>query len=61
MFEYIKSETPDEEIRNTINEAMKPVKAEFLVVGHYHIRMNRKLGNLIIINPGSVGQPRDEI
>jgi diadenosine tetraphosphatase ApaH/serine/threonine PP2A family protein phosphatase len=42
-----------------IKEAMEPVEAEFLLVGHSHIPMNRKLGNLTIINPGSVGQPRD--
>jgi predicted phosphodiesterase len=60
MFEYIKPETPDEEIQNMIAEAMEPVEADFLVVGHSHIPMNRKLGNLTIINPGSVGQPRDE-
>ena len=59
MFEYIKPETSDEEILNMVNEAMEPVEAEFLVVGHSHIPMNRKLGNLTIINPGSVGQPRD--
>ncbi|MGA9187021.1 MAG: metallophosphoesterase family protein [Methanosarcina sp.] len=59
MFEYIKPETPDEEIRNMVNEAVEPVEAEFLIVGHSHIPMNRKLGNLAIINPGSVGQPRN--
>jgi putative phosphoesterase len=59
MFEYIKPETPDEEIRNMVNEAIEPVEAEFLVVGHSHIPMKRKLGDLTIINPGSVGQPRD--
>ena len=59
MFEYIKPETPDEEIRNMINESMEQGGAEFLIVGHSHIPMNRKLGNLTIINPGSVGQPRD--
>ena len=59
MFEYIKPETPDEEIQKMIDEAMESVEAEFLAVGHSHIPMNRKLGNLIIINPGSVGQPRD--
>jgi putative phosphoesterase len=59
MFEYMKLETSDEEIRNMIDEAMEPIEAEFLVVGHSHISMNRKLGDLIIINPGSVGQPRD--
>jgi putative phosphoesterase len=59
MFEYIKPETSDEEIQSMINEALEPVEAEFLVVGHSHIPMNRKLGNLTIVNPGSVGQPRD--
>ncbi|HIH75489.1 MAG TPA: metallophosphoesterase family protein [Methanosarcina sp.] len=59
MFEYIKPETPDEEIRNMVDEAIEPVEAEFLVIGHSHIPMNRKLGDLTIINPGSVGQPRD--
>ncbi|MGB9940807.1 metallophosphoesterase family protein [Methanosarcina sp.] len=59
MFEYIKPETPDEEIREMVNGATEPVEAEFLAVGHSHIPMNRKLGDLTIINPGSVGQPRD--
>jgi putative phosphoesterase len=59
MFEYLKPETPDEEILSMINEAIEPVNADFLVVGHTHIPMNRSLGNLTIINPGSVGQPRD--
>lgn len=59
MFEYIKPKTPDEEITRMIEESIEPVESEFLVVGHSHIPMNRKLGNLTIINPGSVGQPRD--
>jgi putative phosphoesterase len=59
MFEYIKPETQDEEIRKMIDESTEPLGADFLVIGHSHIPMNRKLGNLTIINPGSVGQPRD--
>jgi putative phosphoesterase len=59
MFEYIKPEIPEETIQNMIKESMEPVEAEFLVVGHSHIPMNRKFGDLTIINPGSVGQPRD--
>ena len=59
IFEYIKPETPDEEITRMIEESTEPIEAEFLVVGHSHIPMNRKLGGLTIINPGSVGQPRD--
>ncbi len=59
MFEYIKPETSDEEIWSMINEAMEPIESEFLIIGHSHIPVNRKLGDLTIINPGSVGQPRD--
>ena len=59
VFEYIKPETSDEVIRNIIDEAMEPIDSDFLVIGHSHIPMDRKLGNLTIINPGSVGQPRD--
>jgi putative phosphoesterase len=59
MFEYIKPETQDEAIMAMLADPMEPVDSEFLVVGHSHIPMNRKLGALTIINPGSVGQPRD--
>jgi len=59
MFEYIKPETQDEEIHEMIKNAIESVEADFLIIGHSHIPMNRKLENLTIINPGSVGQPRD--
>lgn len=59
MFEYIKPETPDEQILEMIKEAAEPLNADFLVIGHSHIPMCRKLGDLTIINPGSAGQPRD--
>jgi len=32
---------------------------DYLILGHTHYRMYRKLGNTIVINPGSLGQPRD--
>jgi putative phosphoesterase len=59
MFEYIKPETPDEQILEMIEEATEPLDADFLAIGHSHIPMNRKIGDLTIINPGSVGQSRD--
>ena len=31
----------------------------FLFLGHTHYSMNRKLNDTMIINPGSIGQPRD--
>jgi putative phosphoesterase len=35
------------------------VNAEILVYGHTHVPCSKKFDNGIIINPGSVGQPRD--
>jgi putative phosphoesterase len=32
---------------------------EFLVIGHTHRPMERKAGRGMLVNPGSVGQPRD--
>ncbi len=31
----------------------------FVILGHTHYPMDRKIGRLRIINPGSIGQPRD--
>ncbi len=36
------------------------VNAEVLVYGHTHVPCIKKFDNRIIINPGSVGQPRDK-
>lgn len=32
---------------------------EFLILGHTHYRLQKKSGGTTIINPGSLGQPRD--
>lgn len=32
---------------------------DYVVLGHTHHRYSKRLGNTMIINPGSVGQPRD--
>lgn len=40
-------------------EGEKLIEADYLIVGHTHIPMLREWGSLRIINPGSVGQPRD--
>ncbi|MDD3042491.1 MAG: metallophosphoesterase family protein [Methanosarcinaceae archaeon] len=59
IYEYIKPEIPDEKILEMLAEPMEPVDSDYLIVGHSHIPLKRKLGSLTIINPGSVGQPRD--
>jgi predicted phosphodiesterase len=32
---------------------------DFVVLGHTHYSMDKKLGRVRIVNPGSVGQPRN--
>ncbi len=56
MYEYILPQTPDEDVR----EMIKDIDADILVVGHSHIPFTRQIDDLTIINPGSVGQPRDK-
>ena len=55
MYEYIKPDTPEDEVL----EMIKGVEVDFIVVGHSHIPFVRHVGDVTIINPGSVGQPRD--
>ena len=31
----------------------------YIVLGHTHYRYSKRIGNTLVINPGSVGQPRD--
>lgn len=33
---------------------------DFVFLGHTHYRMCRRIGNTILLNPGSLGQPRDK-
>ena len=38
---------------------LESVDADFVCVGHTHIPMHLDLGEVQLVNPGSVGQPRD--
>ena len=38
---------------------LSAAKAEILILGHTHIQFKKEYPEGIIINPGSVGQPRD--
>ena len=35
------------------------VQTDFLLLGHTHLPLQQRLGNLTVVNPGSVGLPRD--
>ncbi len=55
FYDYIKPDTPEE----TIKELIKGVSADFLFMGHSHLPFVRKVADVTLVNPGSVGQPRD--
>ncbi|MFK7820706.1 MAG: metallophosphoesterase [Planctomycetaceae bacterium] len=40
---------------------LESIDADFVLVGHTHIPMHVQAGNKQLVNPGSVGQPRDGI
>lgn len=55
FYDYIRPDTPEELLR----EYIKDIDADFIFIGHSHVPFVRKTGTVTLINPGSVGQPRD--
>jgi len=53
--EYIFPYTAD----RILESFLQQTSSEILILGHTHIPFTRRLGGRFIINPGSVGQPRD--
>lgn len=43
----------------TINDGALYSKYDIVILGHTHYQMMRYIGDTIILNPGSLGQPRD--
>ena len=41
-----------------LSERIKGIDADFILLGHTHLPLLRKIGTTTIVNPGSVGQPR---
>ncbi|MGA2512620.1 MAG: metallophosphoesterase family protein [Candidatus Limnocylindrales bacterium] len=52
---YLRPDTPDERWQSELAS----VRAEWLLVGHTHLPFMRRFGSQTVVNPGSVGQPRD--
>tara|TARA_B100001057_G_scaffold450774_1_gene493146 strand:+ start:11 stop:706 length:696 start_codon:yes stop_codon:yes gene_type:complete len=44
---------------NNYKKKFNKYKYDYILLGHTHIPMNKKIGSKKILNPGSVGQPRD--
>lgn len=55
FFDYIYPNTPDERLEKLV----EGLSCDYLAVGHTHKPCILKTGRVTIINPGSVGQPRD--
>jgi putative phosphoesterase len=54
LYRYFTPEITDEELAME----MQGVNANIVLLGHSHIPFIRKSGRLLVVNPGSVGQPR---
>lgn len=54
LYKYVKPSDNSE-----IEKITRTINSRFLLVGHSHIPFIKKVNNVIVINPGSVGQPRD--
>ena len=54
MYEYIYPDTPD----YIFEEFFRMAKKQIIAMGHTHIPFVKKFDNKLILNPGSVGQPR---
>jgi putative phosphoesterase len=49
--------SPD--VLEDIASSARRVDATMVCLGHTHYRMIKRIGDILILNPGSVGQPRD--
>lgn len=57
IYKYLRPDVSDTELENEL----KDVDADFVFIGHTHLPMVRKINGITVVNPGSVGQPRDGI
>lgn len=53
--EYVDTQASDEALQGMLTKA----KAHILIMGHTHVPFVRRVAGRLVINPGSVGQPRD--
>jgi putative phosphoesterase len=55
FFDYIYPDTPEDKVTPMIEGEA----CDYMLAGHTHVPMIRKLPGLTMLNPGSAGQPRD--
>ena len=54
--EYIYPDAPDE-----VWDRLATVDADVVVIGHTHYPLSRTCSRVVVVNPGSVGQPRNRV
>jgi putative phosphoesterase len=57
LYRYLPPETSEQAWR----DELRHVRADWLLYGHTHRPFLRRIGRVTILNPGSVGQPRDGV
>lgn len=55
LHHYVLPNTPEQELIDYYDN----IQADFLITGHTHIPYVKTIGHRLLINPGSVGEPRD--
>lgn len=55
LYDYVLPSRDDYELQNFLSKT----KSDILVVGHSHVPFVKRYGRKVVINAGSVGQPRD--
>ncbi|MDK2464100.1 MAG: metallophosphoesterase family protein [Candidatus Korarchaeota archaeon] len=60
---YLNPDLPEVEKRWALTEATplgyRPIEAKLVLLGHTHVQVDEQVGDIRVVNPGSVGQPRD--
>jgi putative phosphoesterase len=55
LYRYLPADASEDALAHEVSL----IDAEVLLVGHTHVPMARQVGRTMIVNPGSVGMPRD--
>ncbi len=64
LYGYLKPDMSREKLLHYLKKSSfdtKPVDTDYLIVGHTHLAFMLKADEVTVVNPGSVGQPRDGV
>jgi len=55
LYRYLPADIPDEQLALEVAR----IEADTILMGHTHLPSVRRIGTKLIVNPGSIGQPKD--